>query len=234
MKTIGLIGGLSWESSQLYYQIINETVRERLGGLHSADCLMYSFDFHEIEVLQANGDWDAATARMVEAGQRLGRGGAEVVIICSNTMHRMAVEVADAIDVPLLHIADPTAHAAMDAGIKKIGLLGTAYTMEQEFYAGCLRENHGLDVLIPDDGGRELVHRVIYDELVKGVINEESRAAYIDVIDVLVEQGAEGIILGCTEIGMLIQQQHCSVPTFDTTELHAVAAVEFALEGVSA
>lgn len=229
MKTIGLIGGMSWESSLEYYRIINETVKERLGGLHSADCLMYSFDFAEIEHLQAAGLWDKATTRMVEAAQRLKRGGAACVVICTNTMHKMADAVQAAVDIPLIHIADPTAEAIKQMGLKTVGLLGTIYTMEQDFYKGRLVDQHGLNVVIPDAEARQMVNRVIYDELVCGVIRPESRQAYVDVINNLLAQGAQGVILGCTEIGLLIKPEDSPVPVFDTTVLHALAAVDFAL-----
>ncbi|MGB7341270.1 MAG: aspartate/glutamate racemase family protein [Phototrophicaceae bacterium] len=232
MKTIGLIGGLSWESSIEYYRIINETVRERLGGLHSASCLMYSFDFAEIETLQANGDWDTATHRMIAVARQLERGGADGIIICSNTMHRMADDVQNAVDIDLLHIADATAHAIKADGLQKIGLLGTRFTMEQDFYKGRLVNKHELDVLIPDDTSRQIVHDIIYTELVRGEVKPDSRVAYQNIIADLVADGAEGIILGCTEIELLISEAHHSpVPTFPTTYLHATAAVDWALDG---
>lgn len=232
MKTLGLIGGLSWESSIEYYRIINETVRQRLGGLHSADCLMYSFDFAEVEALQAAGDWETATHRMIAAARQLERGGADGLIICSNTMHRMANDVGISVDIPLLHIADATAEAIKRQGLHTIGLLGTRYTMEQEFYKGRLETNHDLTVLIPEEPGRTTVHDIIYEELVQGVIRDESRAAYQDIIRDLVDAGAQGIILGCTEIELLISEpEHSPVPTFPTTSLHALAAVDWALDG---
>lgn len=231
MKTIGLIGGLSWESSIEYYRIINETVRERIGGLHSADCLMYSFNFAEIEALQAAGDWETASHRMIAAARQVERGGAECLIICSNTMHRMADDVQNAVDIPLIHIADATAEAVKKQGMMTIGLLGTRYTMEQDFYKGRLENRHDLNVLIPDDDGRTIVHDIIYNELVHGEVNDTSREKYQAIIAQLVEHGAEGIILGCTEIELLISQpDHSPVPTFPTTQLHAVAAVDWALE----
>lgn len=231
MKTIGLLGGLSWESSVEYYRIINETVRERLGGLHSAECLMYSFDFAEIEALQEAGDWDAATHRMIAAARQVERGGADGLIICSNTMHRMADDVQNAIDIPLIHIADATAKAIKEQSLERIGLLGTRYTMEQDFYKGRLVNRHELDVLIPNDGGRTTVHDIIYNELVVGEVKDESRKAYQVVIDELVTDGIQGVILGCTEIELLISKpEHSPVPTFPTTYLHAVAAVDWALE----
>ncbi|MEL7434024.1 MAG: aspartate/glutamate racemase family protein [Chloroflexota bacterium] len=232
MKTIGLIGGLSWESSIEYYRIINEAVREQRGGLHSAQCLMYSFDFAEIEALQVKGDWDKATHRMIAAARQVERGGADCIVICSNTMHRMADDVQNAVDIELLHIADATAEAIKKASIRHIGLLGTRFTMEQDFYKGRLVKKHGLDVRIPDDAGRTQVHDIIYEELVVGVVNEPSRATYQEVIAQLVADGAEGVILGCTEIELLISKpEHSPVPTFPTTYLHAIAAVEWALGG---
>ena len=230
MRTIGLIGGLSWESSVEYYRIINEAVRERLGGLHSARCLMFSFDFHEIEELQTAGDWDAATFRMINAARQVERGGADCMVICSNTMHRMAVDVQNAIDVPLIHIADPTAEAIRARGLHTVALLGTRYTMTQDFYRGRLVDKHALSVLVPDDAGMNAVHDIIYDELVRGNIRAESRQAYQQIIGSLREQGAQGVILGCTEIGLLIKPDDSPLPIFDTTMLHAVAAVDWALE----
>ncbi len=230
MKTIGLIGGMSWESSAIYYQIINQTVRERLGGFHSADSLMYSFDFDEIEALQQAGKWDEATARMVGAARRLKRGGADFVVICTNTMHRMFDDVQASIDIPLLHIADATAARIRAAGLRRVALLGTRYTMEQDFYKGRLTQRYGLYVLTPDAPGREIVHQIIYDELVLGIVRPESKAAYLHVIGELVARGADSLILGCTEITLLIGQADCALPVFDTTRIHAEAAVDFALE----
>lgn len=229
MRTIGLIGGMSWESSLLYYQIINQTVKQRLGGLHSAQCLMWSFDFAEIEALQAAGDWDAATQRMIDAARALERGGADCIVICTNTMHRMAADVQRAVDLPLIHIADATAQKIVEAGISNIALLGTRYTMEQDFYKGRLIDQFGLKVLVPDAEGIQVVHDIIYEELVLGIVRDESRRQYQRVIDQLAQQGAEGVILGCTEITLLIQPEHTSLPVFDTTYLHAVAAVDWAL-----
>ncbi|MAS34750.1 MAG: aspartate racemase [Anaerolineaceae bacterium] len=229
MKTIGLIGGMSWESSLLYYQIINETVKARLGGLHSAQCLLWSFDFAEIEALQAAGDWDQATRQMIAAARRLERGGADCLVICTNTMHKMAGDVQAAVDLPLIHIADATAAHVRAAGIDRIALLGTRYTMEQDFYKGRLIEHYGLDVLIPDAAGIPVVHDIIYDELVVGVVKDDSRRRYQQVIDALAQRGAQGVILGCTEITMLIKPDDSPLPVFDTTYLHAVAAVDWAL-----
>lgn len=230
MKTIGMIGGMSWESSAEYYRIVNETIKDRLGGLHSAQCLMFSVDFEEIERLQHAARWDEAGQVMAEAARRLERGGAEFVVLCTNTMHKLAGAIEAAVSIPLLHIADPTAEAIQAAGIGRVGLLGTAFTMEQDFYRGRLTEKFGLDVLIPEADERAIIHRVIYEELVLGVIKEESRAAYRRIIEHLVERGAEGIILGCTEIMLLIAPEDCPVPSFDTTTLHAVAAADWALQ----
>lgn len=230
MKVIGLLGGMSWESSAEYYRIVNERVRDRLGGLHSARCLMWSFDFAEIEALQHAGRWDEATALLVEAAWRLERGGADFLVLCTNTMHRMAEDLQAAIGLPLLHIADPTAKRIKAAGLRRVGLLGTAFTMEQEFYKGRLVERHGLEVLVPDDRDRALVHRVIYDELVRGVVEPSSRAAYREIIGRLVAGGAQAVILGCTEIMLLVRPEDSPVPLFDTTTIHAEAAVELALE----
>jgi aspartate racemase len=226
MRTIGMLGGMSWESSIEYYRIINETIKEKLGGLHSAQSLMYSVDFAEIEALQNAGDWGTATQAMIEAARRVEAGGADFLIICTNTMHKMANEVEDAIGIPLLHIADATADAIKAQGLGKVGLLGTKFTMEGDFYRGRLIEKYGLDVLIPDAEDREIVHRVIYDELVLGKIKAESREQYKDIIEKLIAAGAKGIILGCTEIGLLVKEEDSRVPLFDTTYIHAVAAVE--------
>lgn len=230
-KVIGLIGGMSWESSAEYYRIINETVRARLGGLRSARCLMWSFDFGEIEALQHAGRWDEAAEEMIAAARRLERGGADFVVICTNTMHRMADQVQAAIGLPLLHIADPTAERIRAAGLSRVGLLGTAFTMEQDFYKGRLASRHGLDVLVPDADDRAEVHRVIYEELVQGRALPASRAAYRAVIARLVERGADAIILGCTEIMLLVRPEDSPVPLFDTTAIHAEAAVDRTLAG---
>jgi len=203
-KVIGLIGGMSWESSSEYYRIINQAVREKLGGLRSARCLMWSFDFGEIEALQHAGRWDDATALMIDAAQRLERGGADFFLICTNTMHRMADQVQAAVGIPLLHIADPTAERIKARGIRRVGLLGTAFTMEQDFYKGRLQSRFGLDVLVPETEDRATVHRIIYEELVQGRVEPESRDAYRQVIARLIERGAEAVILGCTEIMLLV------------------------------
>lgn len=229
MKTIGFIGGMSWESSAEYYRIANEQVRQRRGGVHSAKSLMWSMDFGEIEKLQHDGDWIALEREMVSAAQNLERGGADFLVICTNTMHKLAVGVERAVSIPLLHIADPTAEKIRHAGLTRVGLLGTAFTMEQEFYKGRLNDKFGLDVLIPNADDRAAVHKVIYTELVAGVINDDSRTIYREVMARLVERGAEAIILGCTEIMLLVGPGDSSVPLFDTTELHALAAVDMAL-----
>jgi aspartate racemase len=228
-SVIGLIGGLSWESSAQYYRILNETMRERLGPLHSARCLVWSFDFAEIEALQHAGRWDDAAALMIDAARRLERGGADLLLICSNTMHRIADAVAAAVMIPLLHIADPTAERIRARGLQRVGLLATAFTMEQDFYKGRLKDRFGLDVLVPDTEDRALVHRVIYDELVQGRVEEASREAYRAVIGRLVERGAAAIILGCTEIMLLVRAEDSPVPLFDTTRIHVEAAAERAL-----
>lgn len=227
MKTIGLIGGMSWESTAIYYRRLNELVRERLGGLHSASLVMRSFDFAAIEAMQVKGDWDGATTAMMDAARVVERAGAECVVICTNTMHRMADEVADAVEVPLLHIADATGEALVKAKVRRPLLLATRYTMEGEFYVGCLRERFGLDVRVPDDAGRAVVHDVIYDELCRGVVRDESRVAYLDVI---AASDCDAVIFGCTEVGMLLNPDTLDRPAFDTTELHVRAAIDFALE----
>ena len=231
MKTIGLIGGMSWESSIEYYRIINETAKAKLGGLHSARSIMYSVDFADIETLQHEGKWQEAGQLLILAGKSLEKGGADFVILCTNTMHKVADEIQAHINIPFLHIADATAQRIKDSGLHKIGLLGTRFTMEEDFYKARLSKQYGLDVIIPDAQGREIVHRVIYDELVLGKIRQESREQYANIIDRLVKGGAEGVILGCTEIGLLVHREDCRVPLFDTTRIHAEAAVEYALDG---
>ena len=229
MKTIGMIGGMSWESSLEYYRIVNEGVKTRLGGLHSAKCLMYSVDFAEVETLQHSGRWDEAGQMMVEAAAALQRGGADFIVICTNTMHKSAEMVQASVPLPLLHIADATAALVQAAGIRRIGLLGTRFTMEQDFYKGRLTEQFGLEVAIPDAVQREIIHRIIYEELVLGIIKPESRQQYLEIMADMVAKGAEGIILGCTEIGLLVRQEDSTVPLFDTTRIHADAAVGWAL-----
>lgn len=229
MKTIGLIGGMSWESSAEYYRIINETMKEKLGGFHSAKCIMYSVDFEEIEKLQHAGKWKEATEVMIDAARRVERGGADFVVICTNTMHKMADEVQSNINIPLLHIADATAEKIRSKGLKKVGLLGTKFTMEEDFYKGRLSNKFGLDVIIPKEDEREIVHDIIYKELCLGEIKKLSKIKFKKIIENLVSKGAEGIILGCTEIPLLIKQEDCSVPLFNTTEIHARSAVEISL-----
>jgi aspartate racemase len=229
MKTIGLLGGMSWESSIEYYRIINETVREKLGGLHSAKSIMYSVDFAEIENLQHQGKWDKATDLMIGAAQKTEKGGADFLIICTNTMHKMADAVQRHLQIPLLHIADATAARIKAQGSQKIGLLGTKFTMEEDFYKGRLEKKHGLEVIVPTEDEREIVHRVIYDELCIGKIEWSSREQYVSIMDHLVQRGAEGVILGCTEISLLVSDRDSRVPLLDTTKIHAVAAVEYAL-----
>jgi aspartate racemase len=229
MQVIGLIGGMSWKSSAEYYRLINEGVRTGLGGLHSARCLMWSFDFADIEILQRTDRWEEAAALMVDAAQRLERGGADFLVIATNTMHIAAPQVQAATSLPLLHIADPTAERIKAAGLRRVGLLGTAFTMEQDFYKGRLQREHGLEVLVPAAQDRATVHRIIYSELVQGEIHEASRQAYREVIAGLVARGAEAIILGCTEIMLLVKQEDSPVPLYDTTGLHAEAAVARAL-----
>jgi aspartate racemase len=225
VKVIGLLGGMSWESSIEYYKIVNERVRERLGGLHSAHCVMYSVDFAEIEELQVTGRWDVAGEKLDEAAGALKQAGADFLVLCTNTMHKVADQLTG---LPLLHLGDATAAAVLGEGIRTIGLLGTAFTMEQDFYTGRLA-GHGLDVLVPAAEDRAEVHRVIYDELVVGAVREESRRAYRSVIERLVERGAEGVILGCTEIELLIGAADSPVPVFPTTRLHAELAADHAL-----
>jgi aspartate racemase len=229
MKIIGLIGGMSWESSIEYYRIINQEIRSALGGVHSAKIVMVSLDFAEIEELQAKGDWEEATRILLKSGQEIEKAGADLLLICTNTMHLMADQVQAGIQIPLLHIADAAARTVKELGLKTIGLLGTKFTMEKDFYRGRLEKKHQLNVLIPDQAGRDLVHHVIYDELVQGIIQESSRQDYREVIQSLVNRGAEGIVLGCTEIGLLVKKEEIPVPVFDTMEIHARAAVDAAL-----
>jgi aspartate racemase len=228
MQTIGLIGGMSWESTAIYYRLANELVRDRLGGLHSARIVMSSVDFAEIEALQSGGRWPEAGRLLAAEAQKLEHAGADFLVLCTNTMHKVAGPVEGAVSVPLLHLGDVTADAVLTAGLDTVGLLGTAFTMSQDFYRGRL-ESHGLRVLVPDESDQSLVHRVIYDELCQGVVLEESRAAYVEVIDRLVERGAQGVVLGCTEIELLIQDDDVAVPTFATTRIHVEAAVTQAL-----
>jgi aspartate racemase len=229
MKMLGLIGGMSWESTLPYYRLVNEAVKARLGGLHSAKLVLYSVDFHEIEVLQREDRWDEAGAMLADAARALDAAGAELLVLCTNTMHKVADAIEAATSRPLLHIADCTAEALHAAGMRRIGLLGTRFTMEQAFYRARLARRHGLEVLVPGAADRDTVHRVIYEELCRGVVREESRVAYRAVMARLVDAGAEAIVLGCTEIGLLVADEDVRVPLFDTTRIHAGRAVEEAL-----
>ena len=229
MKTIGLIGGMSWESTVTYYQIINETIKNRLGGLHSAKCILYSVDFDEIEKYQTRGEWDKSADVLSEAAQALERAGADYIVICTNTMHKVVPEIGRRIHIPILHIADMTAVQLKKQGIRKVGLLGTKYTMQQDFYKNILIKQ-GVEVIVPNDDDVDVVNRVIYDELCLGKIFEKSKAAYLDIIHKLARNGAQGIILGCTEIGLLIQQSDTDIPLFDTTLIHAEQAALKSLE----
>jgi aspartate racemase len=230
MKTMGLLAGMSWESSSVYYQLINRQVQQRLGGVHSAKALMYSFDFGEVSRLQQAARWDEATELLSGVGRTLAKGGADFLAICCNTMHLMADDVQRAAGIPLLHIADPLGEAAKKAGMKKLGLIGTRFTMDEpRIIADRLRQKFGLEVILPDTAGRETIDSIIQTELVKGIIKDESRARYRAVMAKLVEQGAEAIVLGCTEIPLLVSQADASVPLYDTMQLHAAAIVDFAL-----
>jgi aspartate racemase len=228
VKTIGLIGGMSWESSALYYQLINELVRDQLGGLHSAKIILASVDFAEIEQLQSASNWDRAGELLAAEGARLEAAGADFLVLCTNTMHKVTPAVEAVTSIPLLHLADATADAVTAVGLKTVGLLGTAFTMEQDFYRNRLAD-HGLTVLVPDEPQRATVHRIIYEELVLGIVKDSSRARYREVIDALVDRGAQGVILGCTEIELLVSQADSAVPVFPTTRIHAEAAVREAL-----
>jgi len=229
VKTIGLIGGMSWESSAEYYHVINETVRNKLGGLHSAKSIMVSVDFAEIEELQNRGEWQHAGRLMVAAAQSIERAGADFVVLCTNTMHKLADDIQTNIHIPLLHIADATAQKIKSRGIRKVGLLGTHYTMEEDFYTGRLTRTFGLEVITPDGPDREVVHRVIFDELCLGIAKPESRERYRTIMEKMAHAGAEGIILGCTEIELLIREEDSPVPLFPTAKIHATAAAEYAL-----
>ncbi|PEB38093.1 aspartate/glutamate racemase family protein [Bacillus cereus] len=231
MKTIGLIGGMSWESTSEYYRIINEEIKERLGGLHSAKCLINSVDFEEIERCQSSGDWDGAGEILGNAAYSLQKGGADFIIICTNTMHKVVGKIKAKIDIPVLHIADATAKEIKIKDIQKVGLLGTKYTMEQDFYKSRIEE-HDIKVIVPSEKNRKEINKVIYTELCLGKIVSQSREYYKRVIEELVQKGAQGIILGCTEIGLLIKQENVSVPIFDTTHIHAIEAVKVALDRV--
>lgn len=229
MKTLGLIGGMSWESTVPYYRQINQTVKETLGGLHSAKIILYSVDFAVVEHLQATGQWDAAGELLADVARKLETAGADALVLCTNTMHKVADAIASAVSIPLLHIADPTALAIQQAGFTKVGLLGTRFTMVQDFYRSRLEKNHGLTVLIPPQADCDLVHQVIYNELCLGEIKDSSRQAYLRVMEDLHQQGAQAVILGCTEIALLVHPQDCVLPLFDTTALHARSAALWAL-----
>lgn len=230
MKTLGLLGGMSWESTAIYYRLLNEIVRERLGGLHSAKLLLHSFDFAEIAERQHHGDWDGAGVLLADAARKLEAGGAEGLLICTNTMHKLAGQVQAAVSIPLIHIADATAVAVKGAGVRRPALLATRFTMEQDFYKGRLADKYGLEPMVPDQAGRDMVHRVIYDELCQGIVSAPSKAAYLDEVTRLRrEEKIDGVIMGCTEITMLIGQGDFDIPVFDTTRIHAEAAVNFAL-----
>ncbi len=229
MKTIGLLGGMSWESTELYYRLINEGVKAELGGLHSAKLALVSVDFHEIEQRQHAGDWDSAATLLAKAARQVEAAGADFLLICTNTMHKVAAQIAAAITIPILHIADATAAQIKAAGIKRVGLLATAFTMEESFYRGRLEQEHGLTVLVPPADDRAIIHRVIYEELCLGIIRDEARQAYLRIIAALQAAGAEAVILGCTEITLLVQPQHTAARLFDTTAIHAAAAVKQAL-----
>lgn len=229
MKTIGLIGGMSWESTVTYYQVINETVKKELGRLHSAKCILYSVDFDEIEKYQSDGEWNKSAEVLAQAASALERAGADFIVICTNTMHKVAPEISRKITVPLLHIADMTAIELKKSNIKKVGLLGTKYTMQQAFYKNVLQAN-GIEVIVPDDAGIEVVNSIIYDELCIGKISAQSKAAYLRIISELSNKGAQGIILGCTEIGLLVKQSDTTVPLFDTALIHAQNAALKSIE----
>ena len=229
MKTVGLLGGMSWESSVGYYRAINEGVKDSLGGLHSAKIAMYSVDFDPIEKLQHDGDWEGTAKILSEAAKNVQNVGADFLLICTNTMHKVAPQIEKAIDIPLLHIADATAEVLVKKGIKTVGLLGTAFTMEQEFYKGRLNENYGLTVLVPNEADRKIVHNVIYKELCLGNSLPASKIEYLRIIESLANQGAEAVILGCTEIGMLVDQSDTDITLLDTTYIHAQKAVEWAI-----
>lgn len=229
MKTIGLLGGMSWESTTDYYRLINTKIKEQLGGLHSAKLILYSVDFAEIEILQQQGNWQKAGQLLTDAAQNIEKAGADFLLICTNTMHIVADTIAHNIQIPIIHIADATGDALVNQGIKQVGLLGTAFTMEKDFYKNRLINQYGLQVITPDSADREKVHNIIYDELCAGIIKQSSKETYLSIIDKLVENGAQAIILGCTEIGMLIKQSDTSIPLFDTTLIHAEKAVTLAL-----
>ena len=229
LKTIGLIGGMSWESTATYYKIINETVKEKLGGLHSAKCILYSVDFQEIEECQANGNWEKSGEILGEAAYNLEKAGADFIVICTNTMHKVVNQIKEKISIPILHIAEMTAEKILEKGLKNIALLGTKYTMEQDFYKSKLIEK-GINVIIPDKNDIEIINEVIYDELCLGIINSNSKKKFLEIVDKLRNKGAEGIILGCTEIGLLIKNEDTDVPLFDTAIIHAEQAAIYSIK----
>lgn len=230
MKTVGMLGGMSWESTSSYYTAINEGIKTSLGGLHSAKICMVSVDFHEVEVLQSQGNWDEAAELLAQASLSVQAGGADFLLICTNTMHKVAPQIEARLTIPILHIADATALELKSNGIARVGLLGTRFTMEQDFYKGRLSGQHGIDVLAPDENDRSTVHDIIYNELCLGEVKPESKAAYVEIINTLHAQGAQAVILGCTEIALLVQQHDTHVPLYDTTKIHAMAAVNYALK----
>lgn len=229
MKTIGLLGGMSWESTELYYRWINEAVKAKLGGLHSARIAMVSVDFQAIETLQHEGNWERAGEMLTQAAQQIEAAGADFLLICTNTMHKVALQIEQGIQIPILHLADATAERIKQSGLNTVGLLGTQFTMEQDFYKGRLSDRHNLNVIVPSAEDRQTIHRIIYDELCLGIVKDESRQSYLTIMERLQQEGAEGIIEGCTEIVKLVQQQHIEIPLFDTTAIHAEAAVKRAL-----
>lgn len=228
MKTIGLLGGMSWESTELYYRLINEGVKEKLGGLHSAHIVLVSVDFQEIETFQHRNEWGEAGAILAAEARRIESAGADFLLICTNTMHKVAPQIAEAIAIPILHLADATAERIKEQQIKTVGLLGTRFTMEQDFYRGRLEKKHGLEVIVPNAGDRQIVHDIIYDELCLGQVREAARQEYLRIMNQMRDSGAQGVIEGCTEITMLVRQEHTSIPLFDTTSIHAQAAVDLA------
>ncbi|GAA4889973.1 aspartate/glutamate racemase family protein [Ferrimonas pelagia] len=230
MKTVGLLGGMSWESTASYYRALNQGVKAKLGGLHSAKVCLYSVDFHEIERLQDLGQWEQAAEILAQAALSVQAGGADLLLICTNTMHKVAPQIERALSIPLLHIADATAAVLKADDVSKVGLLGTRFTMEQDFYKGRLADKFGIEVVVPDAAQRETVHRIIYDELCQGQVRDDSRERYLAIVNQLFEQGAEAVILGCTEIALLIEQQHTRVPLYDTTAIHAAEAVRWATQ----
>lgn len=230
MKTIGLLGGMSWESTIPYYRLINEGIKARLGGLHSASLLLHSVDFHDIEACQSSGDWDRAGEILASAAAGLERAGAEGIVLCTNTMHKVADQIEDRCSVPFLHIADATARAIQKANLQQVALLGTRYTMEQDFYRGRMRDAHGIETCVPDEEDRGRVNQIIFNELCLGTFSEPSRAYFIDLIARMANQGAEGVIFGCTEIGLLVSQDQSPIPVFDTAALHAADVVDFMLD----